>query len=483
MFRKSQNNEDSNFWISYADLMAGLLFVFILLIGAIISKSLIVKEDLIHKENKLNKISLDLKNKENDLKDNKNQLMSKTEKLEANDKILQAKTEELNNLYEMILAYKMREKKLTDKIIIANDLIKAKDSTIDEKRKSIDDFKSKVLMLSSDLDTQKNKVELQGGQIDDLINSLDEQKSLLSQNLELIDVKSKELNSKTIQLAKSEKLLKLNNQEIDELKRKLLASLAQKDMLSDKFIIVEDMLSKTTDELKTNKKELKDFKGKVVVLSNNLRSSNRNIKLKDEELLRLLNNIDEGKSKYEDLLTRVQSQREKIKSLTGIKLRVLDALKQALGSKIDIDKKTGSLRLTSNIFFDSGKSYLKPQARKELKKAFEIYIGTLINDPLIAPYLDKIIIEGHTDSWGGEIYNLELSQKRALEVMKYLVDLDFTTNNNIQHLMTASGRGESDLIYDKNGREDEEASRRIEIKFRLKNEDAISEIGAILDAK
>lgn len=33
-------NKDSNtnFWISYADLMAGLLFVFILLIGAIIVK-------------------------------------------------------------------------------------------------------------------------------------------------------------------------------------------------------------------------------------------------------------------------------------------------------------------------------------------------------------------------------------------------------------------------------------------------------------
>ena len=35
MYKKNQNNEE-NFWISYADLMAGLLFVFILVIGAIV---------------------------------------------------------------------------------------------------------------------------------------------------------------------------------------------------------------------------------------------------------------------------------------------------------------------------------------------------------------------------------------------------------------------------------------------------------------
>ena len=37
MYKKNQNN-DENFWISYADLMAGLLFVFILVIGAIVIK-------------------------------------------------------------------------------------------------------------------------------------------------------------------------------------------------------------------------------------------------------------------------------------------------------------------------------------------------------------------------------------------------------------------------------------------------------------
>ena len=57
MFRKDHTNEESNFWISYADLMAGLLFVFILLIGAIVSKSVILKSDLHNKEVTLNALS------------------------------------------------------------------------------------------------------------------------------------------------------------------------------------------------------------------------------------------------------------------------------------------------------------------------------------------------------------------------------------------------------------------------------------------
>jgi chemotaxis protein MotB len=47
--------------------------------------------------------------------------------------------------------------------------------------------------------------------------------------------------------------------------------------------------------------------------------------------------------------------------------------------------------------------------------------------------------------------------------------------------MTASGRAYLDVIK-VNGVEDKEASWRIEIKFRLKNQDAMNEIEKVLDA-
>ena len=48
-------------------------------------------------------------------------------------------------------------------------------------------------------------------------------------------------------------------------------------------------------------------------------------------------------------------------------------------------------------------------AKAQLKEVFEEYIGTLVTSSRIKPHLDKTIIEGHTDSDGGYLYNLNLS--------------------------------------------------------------------------
>ena len=397
MFR-NESNEESNFWISYADLMAGLLFVFILLIGAIVSKSIILKSDLHNKESKLASISKNLKEKE---------------------------------------------------------------KRLDEVRDTL--AKSKALVGEKD--------------------------SYLSRNKELLALKDSQLSEderklkiKDDAIGKNERLLKLRMDEIKKLNRMLIEAQKKESTLSNKIVIVQNVLSKNKEDLKKTKKSLKDYEGKVLVLSNQLTDSKNAVKLKDEKLLAVLNAMDEKKTKYDELLSNLQAQKAKIKSLTGIKLKVVAALKEALGNKINIDKKTGSLRLASNILFGSGEATLKPEAKVELKKAFEQYIGTLVTNKEIRPHLDKIIIEGHTDSVGSYIYNLNLSQKRALAVMEYLLTLDFTKKHNIRPLMTASGRAYLDHIV-KNGVENKEASRRIEIKFRLKNEDAMNEIEKVLDAK
>jgi len=398
MFKNDNTDSDSNFWISYADLMAGLLFVFILLIGAIVIKSSILKSELHDKEDSL------------------------------------AKTEAL-----------VSEK---DAYILQ------KDKLLAQRKAALENEKNQLSKTELDLQ-QKNA-------------RLAKDKLLLSDN---------------------ERLLKLKLTEIEKLNKLLLLANTKADKLNGKIVIVQTLLDKkettlkkTKEELKEEQKALKEYEGKVIVLSNELSSAKDTVKIKDEKLLTLLTTMGEKKTKYDDLVANLQKQKAKIKSLTGIKLKVVAALKNALGNKINIDKKTGSLKLASNILFAVGKSTLKDEAKVELKKAFEEYIGTLVSDENIKPHLDKIIIEGHTDSDGGYIYNLKLSQDRALAVMEYLLTLDFSKKHNIKPLMIASGRAYLDAIS-KNGIEDKEASRRIEIKFRLKNEDAMHEIEKVLDAK
>jgi chemotaxis protein MotB len=402
MLRKESTDTGSNFWISYADLMAGLLFVFILLIGAIVSKSIILKSDLHKKEDRLS-------------------IISKT--------------------------------------------LKIKESKLDEISDSL--AQSKALLEEKNRYLAKNKKDLEETKKD-------------------IENKKKLINKKDKNISENQRNLRLKEDEIKKLNEMLLAANTQQDLLSKKVVIVQNLLNETNRTLQQEKKHfrktLNDYKGQVIVLSDQLTEVNKTVKYKDEKLLKLLNALDEKKTKYDDLIVKLQSQKAKIKSLTGIKLKVIAALKEELGDKIAIDKQSGSLRLASSILFDRGSAVLKSEAKTELKQVFEEYIGALVTNTKIKPHLDKIIIEGHTDSDGGYLYNLNLSQKRAFAVMNFLLSLDFAREYNIKPLMIASGRAYLDAIK-VDGVEDKDASRRIEIKFRLKNEDAMHEIEKVLDAE
>jgi len=381
MFRDKPQEEGSTFWISYADLMAGLLFVFILLIGAIVSKSIILKEDLHEKQKRLSVLSENLTQKEMALLQNRELLAQKEAAL------------------------------------------------------------------------QKNKAALKA--------------------------QKKELQSTHTTLSQQERLLRLKSDEIEKLTRMLAEANGQKRRLSSELVVVGGRLKELNATLTKVKKE---SQSKIVVLTEALNDMNRTLKNKEVKVLKLLNALDERATQYDALIAKMQEQKAKIKSLTGIKLKVVAALKEALGEKIDIDKKSGSLKLASSILFDKGSATLKEEAKSALKEAFEEYIGALMQNPKIRPHLDKIIIEGHTDSDGGYLYNLELSQRRAFAVMNYLLSLEISQKYNLKPLLVASGRAYLDAIKE-NGVENKEASRRIEIKFRLKNEDAMHEIERVLDAK
>jgi chemotaxis protein MotB len=377
MFNPKRDEDESNFWISYADLMAGLLFVFILLIGAIVSKSIILKSDLSKKEQRLITVEKDLKVKGDGLKS-------------------------LN----LVLEEKMR-----------------------------------------------------------LIQNLDRNLTTNGQKL----------------LEQEQKLL-LNDEEIRRLNALLLEANTQRDKLNGEIVIVQNLLGQSKIEKLQSQKELDEYRGKVVILSNQLTENNKTVELKDAEMLRLMQALDEKETDYNKILQSLQEQKAQIKNLTGIKVKVIAALKKALGENITIDPKSGSLQFASNILFEKGSVELKEEAKGKLREVFEEYMETLMSDVEIRTHLENIVIEGHTDSDGGYLYNLDLSQRRAYEVMNYLLTLDFAQKNDIKPLMAASGRAFMDAIV-VDGVEDKDASRRIEIKFRLKNEDAMHEIEKVLDAE
>ena len=181
----------------------------------------------------------------------------------------------------------------------------------------------------------------------------------------------------------------------------------------------------------------------------------------------------------------MSTQQQKLDDLVGVRTKIIRELSTALTTadlKASVDKNTGDIMLESAVFFDVGKNTIKPSGQQLLNEFIPVYLGVLLRSEY-ADYLGEIIIEGHTDTQGSYLMNLELSQERALSVASYCLQMQGLSEEQLgmlRSILTAKGRSFSDPIYNGDGTINMDASRRVEFKFRLKDSEMIDEIRQIL---
>lgn len=105
----------------------------------------------------------------------------------------------------------------------------------------------------------------------------------------------------------------------------------------------------------------------------------------------------------------------------------------------------------NNIFFDFDKATLKPESYPELKR-----IVSLLKERQAM----QIEIAGHADATGPEAYNLQLSERRAKAVVKYLVNEGITDNR-----ISVVFYGESKPLAPNTTPEGRRKNRRVEFKI------------------
>jgi outer membrane protein OmpA-like peptidoglycan-associated protein len=103
----------------------------------------------------------------------------------------------------------------------------------------------------------------------------------------------------------------------------------------------------------------------------------------------------------------------------------------------------------SDVLFDSGKFTLRPLAREKLAKISGIVLGY--------PSL-KLAVEGNTDSVGTELFNQDLSEKRAEGVRTYLTQQGVPESST-----TATGFGKTRPIASNDTSEGRQQNRRVEL--------------------
>ncbi|WP_424493629.1 OmpA family protein [Salinimicrobium sp. GXAS 041] len=116
---------------------------------------------------------------------------------------------------------------------------------------------------------------------------------------------------------------------------------------------------------------------------------------------------------------------------------------------------------TSGVYFDTERYNINQQSEQAL--------NSLAN--ILQEYPDtNILVEGHTDSTGGDAYNLTLSKNRAQAVTNYLVNEGGISKGRIE----TKWYGESQPKYDNSTVEGRSKNRRVELAI-VANEELIEE--------
>lgn len=248
-----------------------------------------------------------------------------------------------------------------------------------------------------------------------------------------------------------------------------LEILAQQNELDEK----EGQLKDQDQQLKTQDEKLKDQEELLAQLAS---------KLKDQEAT--LNSQQAALNEKTALLKEQQAQ---IDQIIGVKADVIEALKKEFAKNninVDIDTQTGAMTLESSVLFAYDEAELTEEGKQALEQVLPIYCKVLLQEDYMK-YLAEIIIDGYTDTDGDYSYNLQLSQQRSLAVAQYLLDiqgnfLNSDQSQDLQEYLTVNGHSMANPVLDANGNVDKDASRRVEVKFRLKDEEMIEELNKVM---
>ena len=198
--------------------------------------------------------------------------------------------------------------------------------------------------------------------------------------------------------------------------------------------------------------------------------------------------IDAQQSRIDEQQTLLDSQQRQIEQLVGMKPRIIQSLSDALKAaniSASVDPNSGAIALEADVLFSTGRYDLTDEGRARIDDFLPVYLDVLFSDEYL-PYVAEIIIEGHTDSVGDYIRNLELSQQRAGAVASYVLSDSYTAITSgqrrlLRQMATANGRSFSDPVLNESGVEDKDASRRVVFKFRLTDEQMIEHLKDILE--
>ncbi|KAA6224804.1 MULTISPECIES: OmpA family protein [unclassified Campylobacter] len=271
----------------------------------------------------------------------------------------------------------------------------------------------------------------------------------------------------------------LAQSDLKEIKQSLDAQEEHIRLSSEELKVKENLIEQLGKDLSKSKEVVEFNKFEKLVKDSNVSfNSEKNASLdsKDRQVLILLGQLERRDEIIQAWQDKFGIAKQKVQNLGLLRTNLSKNLKlklDDLDNNISINDKTGSIVLSATNLFGKDSYVLKDEVKVRLRNFLTKYFEVILNDEKLYLNIENILIEGHTSSDGSYVYNLDLSQKRAYELMNFIYT--FNKDNKLHKFLIASGRSSSVPIL-KNGVEDKDASQRMEIKFIIKTNYALKDL-------
>lgn len=271
----------------------------------------------------------------------------------------------------------------------------------------------------------------------------------------------------------------------------------------EELYLAQSRLELTLEDLQKSKLELEDSNEELKLSLTQLQEAYEQRALTEEELAAAYLEIENAKSE-------LSSTQKELHDIIGVRTDIIKELQAAFDEQsMSVDSQTGSITFSSDVLFRYNSATLTQESKNTLKEAIPRYLSVLLQGRY-ADYIAEIIIEGHTDTDGDYESNMELSFRRANAVAKFCLSkgngLSDLQIQQLQGVLTVNGRSYSAPIYRTDTKQEAEnqpgeerealntennnfltdnpidmaASRRVEIKFRLKEQEMIEKLSDLM---
>lgn len=487
-------------WCSYSDIFCSLMMIFILLflfvmLQYVSAKAIDMAETqhiLQEREMQLNDTMIALAAAEAEVERRDTEIAAAEavqtalketveEKALLSEQVVQLQEEQQADAL-LINTYKSRADNLSEELEntriqlgTRNDVLTAAQTKISEQEVLLMTAEENLLEKAAEveemallLEEREEENQRLQGQIETLqgnLSSLEEMYEMAEGEKQVLESQQKDLQDENSELASEKKKLETDIEEI------------RKDLVNSQSEISELETALTDQEQKARSVQALYNAQSAALAAANAKLEDIDSTDVDEQIAGLQQQLDEKTD-------ALQRQEDALAEVAGIRLEIISEIRDALNSdqiEARVDDETGAIIMSSELLFGVNQAELQPAGKRFLDTFFPVYFRVLTQGRA-SDSIAQIIVEGHTDITGDYLSNLDLSLRRAQSVVAYCVSMiSEKDKQELIKMISASGCSFSNPIYKADGTVDMARSRRVEVKFTLKDQYMIEEIASIIE--